>query len=139
MSTVIYVVWLLLKPIALFLICLTFLYEDEEGRVQDRIREWWIRLDDVRTISISWAAAFMQRTARLAERAIYFIFGTKLLSFRLLGTSFYFSIASIQLITGFTPGHPGQWPPITMPFHLANLFQALLLFFIVAPDKRITQ
>src|SRR5271157_4236867 len=117
MSTASSIVWFLLKPISLFLIYLTFLYEDEEGRIQDRIAEWWIRLDDVRTVSLSRAAAFMQGIAQITTKVMDYVFGTKTFSFRLLGTSFFFSIASLQLILGFTPGHPGHWPPITTPFH----------------------
>jgi hypothetical protein len=40
-------------------VCLASLtYEDEEGRFQNKLEDWWITLDERRTASLSWAALF---------------------------------------------------------------------------------
>ena len=127
--------WFLLKPIAIFLIYLTFLYEDEEGRIQDRIAEWWVRLDDLQSAFLSRSATFMRGCAKLGFELIEFIFGAKLFSFRLFGTSFYFSIASIQVALGFAPRNDGHWPFFTGQYHPTNLLYGSLFFISgLVPD-----
>jgi hypothetical protein len=126
MSTASSVVWILLKVISLSLIYLVFLYEDEEGRIQDRVTEWWIRIDDARMTSLSWAATFMQGAARIATKAIDYSFGIQAISFRLFGTSFFFSIASLQLLIDFAPRPRWEWPHLTTPVLFADSFLAIL-------------
>lgn len=125
MSVALNVIWWLLKPVSLLLIYLTFLYEDEEGKIQDRIIELWVRLDDRRSTSLSWAAILIQSAARLVAGAMDYFFGTKPVSFRLLGTSFFFSLASLEPFLGFSP-HPNSHWPFTGPYHWTHLFQAIL-------------
>ncbi len=45
------------------LLCLyssVFLYEDEEGRIQSKLEEWWARLDDARNVAVSRNAACLR-------------------------------------------------------------------------------
>jgi hypothetical protein len=93
-TLVVWVVWLLSKPAAFWLM---FLRETEERRIQKRATDWWIRIDDARKASLTWSAAFLQQTARLTGKTFDSIFGTKSLSFRLVGTSFCFALSSIFL------------------------------------------
>jgi hypothetical protein len=81
------------------LICLgLFLYEDEEGRFQNKVEEWWIRLSDKQKVSRSAVAAFMQEVARLTGRGFDRLFGRSLFSPRIIPVSIYLSIASIFLL-----------------------------------------
>ena len=75
-----------------------FLYEDEEGRFQNRVEEWWIRLSDIQTASRSKVAAFMQEVARLTGAGFDRLFGRRLFSIRIIPVSVYLSIASVFLL-----------------------------------------
>ena len=66
----------LLHLLGLVIICAyLFLYEDEEGKVQNKIEEWWIKLSDKQTASRSKVAAFMQEVARLTGSGFDRLFG----------------------------------------------------------------
>jgi hypothetical protein len=43
-----------------------FLYEDEQGKIENKLEEWWVRLDDGRNAAVSRHTAFMREVARLA-------------------------------------------------------------------------
>src|SRR5579863_3490454 len=82
-----------------FLICAgLFLYEDEEGKFQNKVQEWWIKLSDKQNLSRSRVAAFMQEVARSTERGFDRLFGRNLLSLRVIPISIYLSFASIFLL-----------------------------------------
>lgn len=85
----------------LLMYCAVFLYEDQEGQVQNRIVQWWIKVDDARIVAHSRAAAFLQRVARVTVRGFDRVLGERLLSLRFAGVSLCFSIASGFLIVTF--------------------------------------
>jgi hypothetical protein len=79
----------------------SMMYEDEEGRLQSRIKKfqgrvesWWIKVDDSRKASMPWTARFIQAFASLVGHCLDRIFTKRLLSMRLVGISFLLSIAS---------------------------------------------
>lgn len=77
-----------------------FLYEDEEGRIQYRL-EVWDRTVAVRgKAAQSAVAAFMGGVAGLTGRFFDRLFGTGLLSFRFVGVSICYSVASASLAAG---------------------------------------
>jgi hypothetical protein len=77
------------------------LYENEEGQIQSKIVEWWVRLDDKGLASRSRIAAFMQEVARLTGRGFDGLFGNSLLSLRFVAVSIYLSFASLFLFLIF--------------------------------------
>lgn len=81
----------------LFINAALFLYEDEEGRIQNKVEEWWIKLNDKGKASRSLAAAFMQEVAKLTGRGFDRLLGKRLLSLRFIFISISFSLASIFL------------------------------------------
>jgi hypothetical protein len=83
----------------LLLYSAVFLYEDQEGRIQNRIVQWWIKVDDARIVSHSRAAAFLQAVARLTVRGFDRVLGERLISFRFAGVSLCLSIVSGLLAT----------------------------------------
>jgi hypothetical protein len=74
-----------------------FLYEDEYGRIQSKLEEWWIRLSDKQSLAISRHAAFMREVARFETKLLDGLFGEKLLSLRAIGVSQCLSVASMGL------------------------------------------
>jgi hypothetical protein len=81
------------------LICVgLFLYEDEENNFQNRIEQWWKRLDVIQKASRSKVASFMQEVARLTEAGFDRVFGRRLFSLQVIPVSIYLSIASLFLL-----------------------------------------
>lgn len=78
-----------------FLASLT--YEDEEGRLQNKLEDWWIALDERRIASLSWVTSFVQAIARLTGRGLDRIFGKSLFSPRAVAVSTILSISSLFL------------------------------------------
>jgi hypothetical protein len=86
------------------LACLGFasmMYEDEEGRLQNRIdrfqrrvERWWIKIDDRRMAYIPRVALFIREVAKLAGRCFDRILTKHLLSIRVVGVSVLLSMAS---------------------------------------------
>jgi hypothetical protein len=90
---------LFIHALGVLLICLgLFLYEDEEGRFQNKVEEWWIRLSDKQKVSRSAVAAFMQEVARLTGRGFDRLFGRSLFSLRIIPISIFLSFASAFLV-----------------------------------------
>lgn len=75
----------------------TFLYEDEQGKIQNKLEEWWVRLRDKENPAISRHAAFMREVARLATQGFNRLLGDKIFSFRALCVSACYSLVSIIL------------------------------------------
>jgi hypothetical protein len=63
------------------------LYEDEQGRIQNKLEEWWVKLRDQEDSAISRHAAFMRAVARLATHGFDRVFGERIFSFRALWVS----------------------------------------------------
>jgi hypothetical protein len=92
-----------------------FLYENEEKQIQDKVAEWWVRIDDKQKSSRARVAAFMQTVAKLTEAGLDFLFGPRLFSFRIIPVSIYLSLASLCITLAFSalikPPKPPQ-PPV---------------------------
>jgi hypothetical protein len=74
------------------------LYPDEEGKLQSKFEDFWVRLDDYQKVAISRHSAFLQLVAKLESRLLDCVFGHKLLSPRSLAASVCLSIASAGLV-----------------------------------------
>lgn len=61
------------------------------------MEDWWVKLEDSRKVSVSFAARFMQEVARTSGRGFDVIFGKKLFSAQALASSASCSLASISL------------------------------------------
>ncbi|HEV2946371.1 MAG TPA: hypothetical protein VGX70_03275, partial [Gemmataceae bacterium] len=80
-----------------------FMYEDEEGRWQNRIEELWVAINDKeRLTGGSQASAFFNKVADVATKAFNRLLGRRLLSFQLVGASTSYSFAA--LFSGFSVG-----------------------------------
>lgn len=84
--------------VGLFLLCMAlFLYEDENGKIQNTLETWWIRLKDQQDSAPSRQAAFMKGVARLTTDVFDKLFGQRLISIRALGTSLCLSYGTFAL------------------------------------------
>jgi len=88
-----------------------FVYEDEEKVLQNRLEEWWVRLDDAQKKSSAAENTFLQRVFRASNFLIDIIFGPKSFSVKAALTSvsaailgMWFWITSILIIF---PSHRG--------------------------------
>lgn len=108
-------------------VCLASLtYEDEEGRLQNKLEDWWIRLDDRRTASMSWAASFIQAIARLTGNSLDRLFGARLFSPRAVVVSVILSGASLFLTASIVLAFPIASAP-TIP-NTSTAFSTFVLF-----------
>jgi hypothetical protein len=78
----------------LFVYFRVFLYEDEDGRMQNKLEVWWIQISDQQNAAISRNVVFVRVVASLATKVFDRLFGNKILSARAIGGSVCFSLAS---------------------------------------------
>jgi hypothetical protein len=43
-----------------------FLYPDEQGQIQNKLEEWWVRLTDLQRLSLTRHGVFLSQVGRLA-------------------------------------------------------------------------
>jgi hypothetical protein len=95
--------WLVLRIASvisgtLLVLISTFLYEPEEGLIQNKLEEWWVALSDAEPRALNKHTAFLAAVADFASRVFDQLFGKKLLSIRSVGVSACFSLASLGLV-----------------------------------------
>ncbi len=91
----------LIRALGVLFVCAAlFLHENEEGRIQNKLEEWWIKLSDREKQSRSRAVAFMQDVAKSTGAGFDLLLGKRLRSLRVVFISISFSLASIFL-SGF--------------------------------------
>jgi hypothetical protein len=74
------------------------LYPNEEGKIQSKFEDFWVRLDDFQNLTLTRHAAFTTGVAKLETRFLDRVFGNRLTSIRALGVSFCFSLGTIALL-----------------------------------------
>jgi hypothetical protein len=85
------------------------LYENEEGKIQNRLEEWWCKLDDAANSSLNVNFRIIQGFARKAQAHIELLFGKNLISAQSVGVSICWGMISAKLtivILGLTSGAP---------------------------------
>lgn len=90
-----------------------FLHEDEEGRLQNRLEELWVTVDDAQNKALSKQAIFLQELVKLLSRGFDALLGKKLFSLRSITVIFCYSWASAVVVdtlaesarTGRQPGN----------------------------------
>jgi len=74
-----------------------FLNETEEGQLQSRLEDLWIRVDDLQSRAISRQAALLQQVSKLTSEGLDGLFGRKLFSIACLASCLCFALASNAL------------------------------------------
>jgi hypothetical protein len=75
-----------------------FMYEDEEGKWQNRIDELWVAIDDRARITGRKTVALLNKMSDVVTAGLDRVFGQRLLSFRSLGASTSYSFATACVI-----------------------------------------
>lgn len=123
----------------LLIFCTWTVYEDEEGRLQSKIKEfqeriqgWWVRVDDGRKASMPWVARFIKETSGLLGRCFDLLFTKRLFSMRVIGVSFMLSVASFFLSVLAFPSMVHSAPVPNPKDAVFNLFRFTLLALVPA-------
>ena len=83
----------------LFIYSALFLYEDEQGRIQNTLESLWVRINDSHRYFISKHTMFMRVVANLTSSVVDRLLGERLFSLKFLGVSILSSWASIIFIS----------------------------------------
>jgi hypothetical protein len=77
-----------------------FTYESQEGRIQSRLEDLWIRVDDLQKAALSWHLSFVRVCAGALTSLGDKLFGPKLISVQAIGVSmcFAFVVWSVGLL-----------------------------------------
>lgn len=78
-----------------------FTYEDEQGRLQNRLDELWIRVDEMRRAATAGHTAFLKSAISLVNAGLDSLYGPKLLSPRSLAVTLSYSIGSLHLLVSY--------------------------------------
>jgi len=78
-----------------------FLYEDEQGKMQNHLEGLWLKIAYGHQQAVSVHVAFMQKVASLIDQGLSYLFGPRIISLRFLGVSACYSIGSISLVIMF--------------------------------------
>jgi hypothetical protein len=77
-----------------------FMYEDEQGKLQNRIENIWIAVNDKQKASADKTTALFNKVADVVRRILNRILGTKFISIQMIGVSSSASFASILAVVG---------------------------------------
>ena len=87
-------------PIGLMFFYTCFLYEDEEGRLQNRIEDVWVTINDNAKISGNKTSVLFDKVAGLVTRVFDRVLGKRLFSLQLVGVSSSAAFAALFLASG---------------------------------------
>ena len=112
----------------LFLYVGLFLYETEQGKVQNRLEEWWCKLDDRATAGLNRNLRVLQGTALYFHLKLKSTFGERLFSLESIGVCICWGMISAKLtivVIGFLGGNRvllllGQFVGILAFFYLSK-------------------
>jgi len=102
-----------------------WLFEDQEGKIQSWLENWWVRLDDRRKMELSRSAAFLQAIARSLTEQLDRLFGNAYLSRQAFRVSLCYSSASC-LVAG------AAYEAVYGPLAIAAIYAVLAFFFVSA-------
>jgi hypothetical protein len=74
-------------------------YETEDGKIQNLLEEWWIKVDDYKKQAISKHTAFIKTLASLVTNIFDRVFGTRIYSVESLGVSICYSDVCLGLLS----------------------------------------
>lgn len=142
MLAIVKLVWLV-AAILLGLFCLLtaiLLYPDEDDKIQSKLEEVWVRVDDFRKLALTRHAAFLTGIARLETRLFERIFGYELISPQALGMSFCCSFAPIALLCflGAIADGTGRRIVFTLALFLCCVASGVFSFFLRERRLRLT-
>jgi hypothetical protein len=109
-----------------------FLHEDEEGRLQNRMEELWVKMDDLRVKAISKEARFLKEVIRLVNLGLDSLLGRRLFSWRVVLVTICYSVASFFITIGFIFNLRKEWQAYLVIFGTGAAFWILGTLSITA-------
>jgi|ERR1043166_524985 hypothetical protein len=117
----------------LFLYTGLFLHETEQGLIQNRLEEWWCKLDDAASSALNRNLRVLQGTAIRFQAHLESRFGRKFFSFQSIGVSICWGMISAKftvVILGLISGNP--------PFKIiGGQLLGILFFWYLSKGPRI--
>ncbi len=109
-----------------------FMYEDEEGKWQNRIEKLWVAINDKeKTAGGSQASAFFNKVADVATRGFNRVLGRSLFSVQLVGVSTSYSFAALFLGLGFFVLYVSRKSQLGVPLPHAAEYSYLSHFLLI--------
>src|ERR1700683_399195 len=108
-------------------LCLSMLYETEEGVIRNKLDVLWIRLSDARSTALSRQAQFARSVAALTDAFFERVFGRALVSWRSVAVSVCFSLVSLGIAC-----MPGLYDYSVFPDVVAGLYFPVILLLLAA-------
>ncbi len=124
---------IVLLVVGILLLCMSaFLYKTERGRIESRLADLWIIIDDRADRAVGRNTAFLGAIARIVNATFDRFFGEEILSWRAFAVSACYSVASGAFMLLLSVLHP-NWGLLwskeirAVPYYLvAALFYGLL-------------
>jgi hypothetical protein len=109
----------------------TFLYEDEDKRLQNYLEDAWVRLNDLGKRSIQYHQAFLHAVLDISDRALDYLFGERLCSWRAAAMSVALSCAITSALGAIFSPWQGPIPGEPAPHVMCILFLSFLAMYLV--------
>jgi hypothetical protein len=106
------------------------LYPGEEGKIQSKFEDFWIRVDDFKNSALTRHAAFMTQVAKLETQFLNRLFGHNLVSSQSIGVSFSLSLLTFSILGFATLRYASKVEHVRsmfLKFYLSLLLVSLLV------------
>lgn len=127
----IYVLKIIAIAIGLIFIYLgLFLYEDEQGKIQNTLEESWIKIDRHQHSALAKHLTFMGVVTRIMSVALNRVFGEKLLSIKSIGVSACYSNASVYICSRLLAWYQSDYSMLFRPtwMYISWIILKILVF-----------
>lgn len=91
-----------------------FLRESEEGELQNKLEDIWVRIDDAARAAIARHTAFFREIANAMLRPVERLFGPKIATWQAFGVSAMLSLSSLFFLASVV--RPSMWWMFEFPF-----------------------
>jgi hypothetical protein len=117
------------------------LYPNEEGKIQSKFEDFWVKAHDYQRLALSRHAAFMTQVAKLESTFLDQVFGPKLFSFRSIVVSCWSSTVSFFLAGSVLTSVTHMTIAFPNPFLVALLIGLSLasIACILLPNHRLAR
>jgi hypothetical protein len=121
-------------------LCLTtaaLLYPAEEGKIQSKLEDFWVRLDDYRDTPFSQAVLLMRMVANYEAHLLNKVFGERLTSNRAVGVSTCLTVTSVSLAVLLIARYQKHIFISSVVYLVVGAFVAVILNCYMSEDNRI--
>jgi hypothetical protein len=109
----------------LFLYMSSFIYENKLGELQNRLVEIWVRINAQHETFLGRQSAIIKSSARIAESALRWLFGERLISIQVVVLSSALSVSSLAIMLVYGISRP-------MEDSATDIFLGQMVFLLAA-------